>query len=223
MTWSLHSSTPPTKSASSTNVVAIDDTVAQLNQLDEHPLAEVRSLFDPQSPLTIGRAPGRLDLMGGIADYSGSLVLQLPIQEATFAAIQKKSERTLTIVSLDTDGNREEQVFRMALDRFEENGTPISYAKAHAFFQQTPQTAWAAYIAGVFLVLMREENAVFTEGANILIQSSVPEAKGVSSSAALEVATMQAIAHCYGLTIEPRRMGILCQMVENLVVVRPVA
>lgn len=37
----------------------------------------------------ITRAPGRLDVMGGIADYSGSLVLQMPIAEACHVALQK--------------------------------------------------------------------------------------------------------------------------------------
>ena len=54
-----------------------------LATLEDHPAPELRSLFDPHSELTIARAPGRLDVMGGIADYSGSLVLELPIAEAT--------------------------------------------------------------------------------------------------------------------------------------------
>jgi galactokinase len=37
----------------------------------------------------VTRAPGRLDVMGGIADYSGSLVLQMPIAEACHVALQK--------------------------------------------------------------------------------------------------------------------------------------
>ena len=46
------------------------------------------------------RAPGRLDLMGGIADYSGSLVLQWPIQSAVHVAIQRHSRKTLRIASV---------------------------------------------------------------------------------------------------------------------------
>ena len=38
--------------------------------------------------MTVTRAPGRLDVMGGIADYSGSLVLQLPIAQACHVALQ---------------------------------------------------------------------------------------------------------------------------------------
>ena len=59
-----------------------------------------RLLFKPNSDPTglaslftagevwVGRVPARLDVMGGIADYSGSLVLQLPIREATLVALQ---------------------------------------------------------------------------------------------------------------------------------------
>jgi galactokinase len=39
--------------------------------------------------LLVTRAPGRLDVMGGIADYSGSLVLQMPIAEACHVALQR--------------------------------------------------------------------------------------------------------------------------------------
>ena len=37
----------------------------------------------------MARAPGRLDVMGGIADYSGSLVLQLPLAQAAHVAVQR--------------------------------------------------------------------------------------------------------------------------------------
>ena len=49
---------------------------------------EARALFDQEQDIFVARAPGRLDVMGGIADYSGSLVLQLPIQPAALAAVQ---------------------------------------------------------------------------------------------------------------------------------------
>uniref|UniRef100_A0A453NA86 Galactokinase N-terminal domain-containing protein n=1 Tax=Aegilops tauschii subsp. strangulata TaxID=200361 RepID=A0A453NA86_AEGTS len=46
-------------------------------------------LFDLEEDIYVARAPGRLDVMGGIADYSGSLVLQMPIREACHVAIQR--------------------------------------------------------------------------------------------------------------------------------------
>lgn len=39
--------------------------------------------------VVVTRAPGRLDVMGGIADYSGSLALQMPIAEACHVALQR--------------------------------------------------------------------------------------------------------------------------------------
>ena len=62
--------------------------VRTLNGLGQDPRPELRHLFDGKSEMIVARAPGRLDLMGGIADYCGSLVLQLPIQEAAFVAVQ---------------------------------------------------------------------------------------------------------------------------------------
>jgi len=42
----------------------------------------------------VARAPGRLDVMGGIADYSGALVLQLPLREGCYAALRRTSAET---------------------------------------------------------------------------------------------------------------------------------
>ncbi|CAI5934978.1 unnamed protein product [Closterium sp. NIES-64] len=58
------------------------------NDSERHELALAAELFDWSKPLVVTRAPGRLDVMGGIADYSGSLVLQMPTAEACHVAIQ---------------------------------------------------------------------------------------------------------------------------------------
>src|SRR5262245_59049971 len=77
--------------------------IETLNKLDQNPSPEARRLFDQKADLVVTRAPRRLDVMGRIADYSGSMVLEMPIQEATFAALQRYPDRRLSIVSL-TDG-----------------------------------------------------------------------------------------------------------------------
>jgi galactokinase len=172
--------------------------------------------FDPKAELTIARAPGRLDVMGGIADYSGSLVLEWPIAEATFVALQKDDTRQLRIVSLVENGPRALN-FEMRLAQFERNGNAITYEEARVLFN----SAWPAYVAGVFLVLMRERGARFDQGARLLISSRVPEGKGVSSSAALEVATMSAVVAAFDIEVSPRDIALLCQRVENLIVGAP--
>jgi L-arabinokinase len=194
--------------------------IETLNTLERHPRPDVRNVFDRCSEVFVARAPGRLDVMGGIADYSGSVVLQMPIREATFAALQRDRSRMLRIVSLSDDPARE-MFFEMPLDTFEQNNGPVDYETARVQFKRVPAQHWAAYVAGVFLVLMRERNINFEDGARILIDSRVPEGKGVSSSAALEVATMQAVVAAFNIVITPREMALLCQKVENLVVGAP--
>jgi len=184
-----------------------------LNTLDEHPFTPVRKLFNTKANLIVTRAPGRLDVMGGIADYSGSHVLEFPIAEATFVALQPIKERLLSIVTLLDDEPRHTS-FTMSLGDLD---GPIEYEAAREFFGDI----WAAYVAGVFLVLMRERNVSFKSGANILISSRVPPGKGVSSSAALEVAVMQAVTEAFQIKLDGRDKALLCQKVENLVVCAP--
>jgi galactokinase len=169
----------------------------------------------------VSRAPGRLDVMGGIADYSGSLVLQLPIREATFAAVQLRTDRLLRIVSLSGEDPNRANFLDMPLDDFEKDKKCIDYQSAKQYFQKDRSTHWAAYVAGAFLVLLKEKGIHFQQGANILIHSQVPEGKGVSSSAALEVASLKAIIRAFNISLPPRETALLCQNVENLVVGAP--
>ncbi len=191
-----------------------------LSTLRDHTTPELRAFFDPQHELTIARAPGRLDVMGGIADYSGSLVLELPIAEATLVALQKQDARQLSIVSLLENEGRVLS-FDMPLADFEREDEPVEYDEARTYFKRDTTRQWAAYVAGAFLVLMRQLGVRFDRGARVLISSRVPEGKGVSSSAALEVATMSAVAAAFRVPIDAREIALLCQQVENLVVGAP--
>jgi hypothetical protein len=74
-------------------------------------------------------------------------------------------------------------------------------------------TRWAAYAAGCLLVLMREKGVRFTDGISLLISSAVPEGKGVSSSAAVEVAVMQALVAAHGIPLTGHELAVLCQKV----------
>lgn len=192
----------------------------RLAHLEEDPEPAVRDLFRPDRDLFVSRAPGRLDVMGGIADYCGSLVLELPLRESTLAAVQRQPAREVKVVSLGQQGTPTRCV-SLNLQDLESNGRPVSYSEGRAFFARKPEDAWAAYVAGSYLVLMRELGARFVEGASILIQSHVPEGKGVSSSAALEVASLAALAAAYEIPLAPEKTALLCQKVENRVVGAP--
>lgn len=192
-----------------------------LNQSEPGEFPHGGGLLDPNRDLIVTRAPGRLDVMGGIADYSGSLVLQMPIREGTCVALQRDPCPVLRVVSLGADENGRSPAFEMSLDAFESGGALMSYPEARTFFSRDRATRWAGYVAGAFLVLMREKQVVFRDGARILVSSEVPEGKGVSSSAALEVAAMAAIAAEFDVELQPSETAALCQMVENLVVGAP--
>jgi galactokinase len=177
--------------------------------------------FDPAREVFVARAPGRLDLMGGIADYSGSLVLQLPIAESVIVAVQRDSTPNITILSLASEAQEHNRRFSMPLADFVEANGPVEYQKAREYFNRDKSSHWASYVAGAVLVLMREIGLVFGEGARIVIDSRVPEGKGVSSSAAIEVASMNAITAAFQVELAPRDLALLCQKVENLVVGAP--
>jgi len=181
-------------------------------------LSAVSNFFDGDS-LVVTRAPGRLDVMGGIADYSGSLVLQLPIAGATHVALQKLKSTELRVLSQSTGS--ETRSFEIDLSALHtDNATGVDYDTARECFSDRA-THWAAYVAGIFPVLTREKGIRFNEGAAIFISSSVPEGKGVSSSAALEVAVMQAVNVAFDLDLECRELARLCQKVENIIAGAP--
>jgi len=167
----------------------------------------------------VSRAPGRIDLMGGIADYSGSLVLQWPIAATTHVAIQLHDSPVIQICSLGPKPKDPSRWFEMTLADFYSNEKPVDYAAARALFHG--ERHWAAYVAGAFLVLMHERGVRFQQGAKILISSEVPEGKGVSSSAALEVATMTALAAACDLNLTPVEIAFLSQKVENFIAGAP--
>jgi galactokinase len=175
-------------------------------------LAHVRhaELFAHDRDIIIARAPGRLDVMGGIADYSGSLVLEWPLAAATFVALQRDSQPMLSIIS----GQRRRQLPLSEL-------LGLDYEDARRYFAADPTHHWTAYVAGAFILLAHEHGVAFSDGARILIASTVPEGKGVASSAALEVAAMTAICAAYDVRLEPRGLALLCQKVENLIAGAP--
>jgi L-arabinokinase len=189
----------------------------RLARRSAHPSPQVHDLFAP-GRVSVARAPGRLDVMGGIADYSGSLVLQWPIFEATHAAVQLEASTRLRIVSVLERG--EVRTCDVPLDALVRDGRPVPYATARAYFAGDPTRHWAAYVAGAWLVLNREAGWT-PRGARVLVESNVPEGKGVSSSAALEASVMLALAAAADLSLAPSVLATHCQRVENLVVGAP--
>eukprot|EP00798_Chlamydomonas_sp_ICE-L_P008129 gene8130-1378_t len=144
--------------------------------------------------ITVARAPGRLDVMGGIADYSGSLVLQMPLAEACHAAVQRRShsgvladgakksclEPMLRIVSLSADEHRS-HCFEAPMEDLFPSGKPLPNDQAMSYFKKSSDSHWAAYVAGCLLVMAHEEgmqhggSTLGLESISILVHSDVPE------------------------------------------------
>jgi L-arabinokinase len=176
-------------------------------------------LFQRDQPVHIARAPGRLDLMGGIADYSGSLVLQWPLPVACFAAAQRADEPLCTVETTHDAPGFASHV-SLSLNDLIGTGMP-DYAATHAVLTASPERRWAAYVLGALVVLMREHGPLSHHGARVLVHSDIPIGAGLASSAALEVASMRALAAAYGIEVEGRELALLCQRVENLIVGAP--
>ncbi|KAG6706191.1 hypothetical protein I3843_07G205400 [Carya illinoinensis] len=218
------------KSLAELDVVSESERTPEKRQIRERKAAA--GLFNWEEEIFVARAPGRLDVMGGIADYSGSLVLQLPIREACHVAVQRNHPSkhrlwnhalarqqakgqgltpVLEIVSYGSELSNRGPTFDMDLADFMDGEQPMSYEKAKKYFARDPSQKWAAYVAGTILVLMTE----------LGVSSAVPEGKGVSSSAAVEVASMSALSAAHGLSISARDLALLCQKVENHIVGAP--
>ena len=138
------------------------------------------------------RAPGRVDLMGSHTDYNQGFVLTLPIRRDTWIAARPRPDQIVRIRSLNLGG---ESCFELhTIERDEEH-------------------RWANYVRGVAFVLQREGLPLV--GFDGLVHSTVPLSSGLSSSAALEVATAVLFRALGGWEIEPLRLAILCQRAEN--------
>ena len=190
-------------------IESLPDGAAFLNRLR----SEYREWFASRHPIVLARAPGRLDVMGGIADYSGATVCEMPIAEAAFVAMQRRDD-DLVCVRTTAEVAANEVTFSLS-------NLLIDYEAAHRTLSANEDTHWAAYVLGAFPVLTAERGVDFVGGVNILLDSAVPLGKGVSSSAAIEVATLRALAVLERLAISAYELATLAQTMENRVVGAP--
>jgi len=170
-----------------------------------------RLFFSPGCPVFIGRSPGRLDVMGGNVDYTGGLVFEATIREATWGAVQLRADRRIAFWNpqMAQRGWRDHVEFELDALTDEEAVRRIVNAD--------PGHRWTAYVVGIFYLLrLRYPEAVQT-GANVYIRSEVPLNKGVSSSAAIEVAVMKPAARAYGIDLHGIELAEACQWVENVI------
>jgi L-arabinokinase len=167
--------------------------------------------FSPRKPVYICRAPGRLDLMGGNVDYSGGLVFEAPIREATWAAAQLREKAGICLINPQMAENGWQPIVETPLTSVD------SETELRRFVNQSPATRWTAYVLGVFHLLRKRWPRRASRGITVFLKSDVPLNKGVSSSAAVEVATMKAAAAAFGIELVGIELAEACQWVENVI------
>ena len=136
-------------------------------------------------------APGRINLIGEHTDYNLGWALPIALPRRTVATFEPSDADAITVRS-----DRLEGAVRIPL-----NTKPGEV------------TGWAAYVAGVVWALRMAGHPV--PGGQMRIASQIPMGSGLSSSAALEVATLGALACAAGLGIDRLDQARLAQRAEN--------
>lgn len=155
------------------------------------------------------RAPGRVNLLGEHTDYSEGFVFPCAIDLDVVIGFRPRQDRLVRLYSADYD-----EVVEFSLDR-------IEYDAEHR---------WSNYFRGVASVLLRHDiiggRGGTLRGMDAAVKGDVPEGAGLSSSAALEVASALALLEAAGIEVRrasggggesPSRIELarLCQEAEN--------
>jgi galactokinase len=181
-------------------------------------LCEKRWPADQARPCVITRAPGRLDCMGGMADYSGALALQSTIEQGVRMAVGRRSDQRVRVESVDWNRDGQPSVFEWSLSLFyQSDGQFVTAETLCARFDACP---WARHIAGVCLGLLESGDLPHLAGGfNLMIQSDIPPQAGLGSSAALQVACAKALTALFEVNLTAPQIARACR-VANLDVVR---
>ena len=157
----------------------------------EHMVANHFTTVFGGPPTHVVRAPGRVNLIGEHTDYNDGFVLPMAINRAVWIALRPRTDRRVILHSLDFDA-----AAIIDLDGLRHSGE-----------------GWVEYVKGVAHVLQNEGFAL--RGWEGVLAGDVPIGAGLSSSAALEMATARAFAAAGGLPWDAPRMARLGQRAEN--------
>lgn len=148
---------------------------------------EVSNRFEEifkEKPKVISRAPARANIIGEHTDYNGGFVLPFAVDKMTFAAAQRREDRTVQVYS---ENMMEMDTF--SLDRIEKSA----------------ERPWANYVRGLLWVL--QQGDYWLKGVDLYVTGDIPMGAGLSSSASLEVAALIAIA--YAIELSPVRTELV--------------
>jgi L-arabinokinase len=160
------------------------------------------SFFDPDRRILVTRAPGRIELLGGMGSRHGGSSLQLTTAEAACAAIQARTDDLVRVWSPTRGDHRSQRIATRLGDLgVHAQVAPGSYEDARVFLAADPRDRWTAHALGGLLALAHECGLRPAHGFDLLIQSDVPEGRGAASSTAVTVAATRAIAALYSIEL----------------------
>jgi L-arabinokinase len=169
-------------------------------------------LFGRNRPIFVARAPGRLDLMGGNDDYTGGLVFEMTIREATWCAAQTREDGRIVLRNKTAGKAGWKELVECRLEDVRDEEALRGRVNA------SPDVRWTAYVLGnLHYLLKRHASKIQGRGLTLYMESEVPLNKGVSSSAAIEVAVMKAACAAYDITLLGTDLALACQWVENVI------
>ena len=145
-----------------------------------------------QSEPAVFVAPGRVNLIGEHTDYAEGFVMPAAIDFATLAAISPRTDGKVVVYS---ENFAEEKTFDAA-------ALPAKGSKH-----------WSDYPLGVVHILEGEGHTI--PGFSLSLWGDVPLGSGLSSSAAIEVATALAVSSLIGANYPGPVLARLCQRAEN--------
>ncbi len=160
----------------------------------EHQLMTASAAFKTcfhKSPLFVAYAPGRINIIGEHTDYNQGLSMPCAINRWVTVSVFPNIDQHVEIVSTDFNG-------RMVFNLGE---------------VYVPTSSWEEYVYGCIELFRANTNVPF--GFQALISGNVPIGAGVSSSAALEVAMMNALNYLTEHTMNGLELVKLCQQVEH--------
>ena len=177
--------------------------------------------FFTSGEIWVARVPARLDVMGGIADYSGANVCEAVLGHGMLMALQPRTDRTLRIRTIQVGARNLPVETRIPLDFFNSRDGLCGYGEMRNLFDDSPLVSWAAYIGGSIFTLLKEESVKMPFGFSMILLSAVPMNVGIGSSAAVEIGTLSCLNAYLGLGLDGQRIASLGQMAENHVVGAP--
>jgi galactokinase len=197
--------------------------VAEFERLLARPNSDTTGFagFFNSGEIWVARVPARLDVMGGIADYSGANVCEAVLGRGVLVALQPRTDRTLRIRTLQLGRRSLPVETRIPMEYFTSGEGLGDYTSVRDFCQANPLAGWAAYAGGSIFTLLKEEGVKLHFGFSMLLLSAVPMNVGIGSSATVEIGTLACLDAYLGLGLAANRLSRLGQMAENHVVGAP--